>query len=288
MRIILTGVTGQLGRIAAETLLGKVPADRLVAVARNTEKAAWLAGKGVEVRHGDYNDLSSLLKAFEGGGKLLFVSSSEASDETLRALQHATVVRAAKLYGVSHIAYTSLYRAQESRLALGMLHRTTENMIRMSGIPYTFLRNTFYTEVFVNESLRQAVESGALVTPIATAGLNTASRADMAKAAAAVLTSDGHENRIYEIAASKLWTMKELARILSDVSGKKVELKPVSVGEYEKILAGSGMPGPVAAMFAALYGQLEEGEFAQRSDDLANLIGETTPLEAVVKRALSA
>jgi NAD(P)H dehydrogenase (quinone) len=286
MRIIVTGVTGQLGRIAAEALLEKLPADRLVAVARNVEKAAYLAERGVEVRHGDYNDLASLLKAFEGGGKLLFVSGSEASDETLRALQHATVVRAAKLSGVSHIAYTSIYRAQESRLALSMLHRTTENMIRLSGIPFTFLRNTFYTEVFVNPSLRQAVDSGALVTPIATAGLNTASRADMAKAAAAVLSSDGHENRIYEIAAPKLWTMKELAQALTDVSGKSVELKPVTVAEYERILAGTGMPAPVAAMFAALCGQLEEGEFAQTSDDLAKLIGETTPLEAVVKRAL--
>jgi len=138
----------------------------------------------------------------------------------------------------------------------------------------------------VNPSLRQAVDSGALVTPIATAGLNTASRADMAKAAAAVLSSDGHENRIYEIAAPKLWTMKELAQALTDVSGKSVELKPVTVAEYERILAGTGMPAPVAAMFAALYGQLEEGEFAQTSDDLAKLIGETTPLEAVVKRAL--
>ena len=287
MRMIVTGVTGQLGRIAAETLLGKVPADRLVAVARNVEKAAWLAERGVEVRHGDYNDLFSLLKAFEGGGKLLFVSSSEAGDETLRALQHANVVRAAKLSGVAHIAYTSLYRAQESRLALAMLHRTTENMIRLSGIPYTFLRNTFYTEVFVNESLRQAVESGALVTPIATAGLNTASRADMARAAAAVLASDGHENRIYEIAAPKLWTMKELARILSDISGRTVELKPVTTAEYERMLAGAGMPGPVAAMFAALYGQLEEGEFASVSDDLKHLIGGTTPLEEVANRALN-
>mgnify|MGYP002623224811 FL=1 len=287
MRIIVTGVTGQLGRIAAETLLERVPADRLIAVARQVEKAAWLAEKGVEVRHGDYNDLASLLKAFEGGEKLLFVSSSEASDESLRALQHATVTRAAKLSGIKHVAYTSIYRAQESRLALSLLHRTTENMIRLSGIPYTFLRNTFYTEVFVNESLRRAVDSGALVTPIATAGLNTASRADMAKAAAAVLTSDGHENRIYEIAAPKLWTMKELAQILSDVSGKPVELKPATAAEYAKLLAGSGMPEPVAAMFAALYAQLEEGEFAQPSDDLARLIGETTPLEAVVKRALA-
>jgi NAD(P)H dehydrogenase (quinone) len=287
MRIIVTGVTGHLGRIAAETLLTKLPADRLIAVARNVEKAAWLAEKGVEVRHGDYNDLASLVKAFEGGGKLLFVSSSEASDETLRALQHATVVRAAKLSGIGHIAYTGIFRAQESRLALSMLHRTTENMIRLSGIPYTFLRNTFYTEVFVNESLRQAVESGALVTPIATAGLNTASRVDMAKAAAAVLASDGHENRIYEITAPKLWTMKELAGILSDVTGKPVELKPVTAAEYANFLEGAGMPGPVAAMFAALYGQLEEGEFVSVSDDLTRLIGETTPLETVVKRALA-
>jgi NAD(P)H dehydrogenase (quinone) len=75
--IVVTGVTGRLGRVVIEDLLTRVPADQLVAVARRPEKAADLAERGVTVRHGDYEDREGLSDAFVGADRLLFVSSSD-------------------------------------------------------------------------------------------------------------------------------------------------------------------------------------------------------------------
>lgn len=111
---------------------------------RNVEKASTLADQGVEVRHGDYNQPESLQKAFAGVSKLLFISGPD-SDNTLRIVQHANVVKAARDAGVKHIAYTG-YAFAESLIPLAYVHLATEYAIRTTNTPYTFLRNALYTD----------------------------------------------------------------------------------------------------------------------------------------------
>lgn len=94
MSIVVTGATGQLGGLVIQHLLKKVPASQIIAIARNVEKASVLADQGMEVRHGDYDDPKSLEKAFASASKLLFISSPD-TDNTLRIVQHANVVKAA-------------------------------------------------------------------------------------------------------------------------------------------------------------------------------------------------
>ena len=103
MTVAVTGATGQLGSLVIKHLLNKLPANQIVAVVRNIEKAAPLAAQGVEVRYGNYMDQASLVKAFIGIPKLLLISSPDAFDETLRMVQHANAIRAAKMAGVEHI-----------------------------------------------------------------------------------------------------------------------------------------------------------------------------------------
>ena len=109
MTILVTGASGQLGRLVVDDLLTRgVPAADIVATARNTDSLADLAARGVDVRRADYTDPASLKTAFEGVDSLLLVSSSEIGQ---RAAQHANVVDAAVATGVSLIAYTSIANA---------------------------------------------------------------------------------------------------------------------------------------------------------------------------------
>ena len=148
MAIIITGATGQLGGLAVQHLLDKkVPANQIVAVVRNVEKAAPLAALGIEIRHGDYNDGPSLEKAFAGASKILFVPSPDAHDETLRMAQHINVIQASKKAGAGHIIYYGFAFGEHSKLPLALTHLSTEEAIRAAGIPYTFLRNSLYREV---------------------------------------------------------------------------------------------------------------------------------------------
>lgn len=141
MKIIVTGATGSLGVLVVQHLLRKVPAGHIAAVARNLQKAAPLAELGIEIRQGDYNDPQSLQEAFKDGTKLLFISSPE-TDDSLRVVQHAHVVKAARDAGIRHIAYTGFAFAKDNPFAL--VHLATEYAIRAAKLPFTFLRNGGY------------------------------------------------------------------------------------------------------------------------------------------------
>lgn len=285
MSIVVTGATGQLGGLVIQHLLKKVPASQIVASVRNVKKASNLADLGVEVRYGDYNDFESMKKSFAGASKVLFISSPD-YDNTLRVRQHANVVQAARDAGVKHIVYTGYAFAEESKLSLAHLHLATEYAIRTTNIPYTFLRNSLYTEVFVNPGLKAAVEHGALVTNAGSGRLNTVTRNDLALAAATVLTEDGHENRTYTLVSNQTWSFDDLAQILTKLSGKKVVHRSVSFDEAKENFVKSGLPEPFAVEVAKIYQAIAEGETAKTSDDLQKLIGSVTPLEEIVIQVL--
>jgi NAD(P)H dehydrogenase (quinone) len=285
MSIVITGATGQLGGLVIQNLLKTVSASEIVAVVRNVEKASALATLGVEIRQGDYLDPESLQKAFADADKLLFISSPD-SDDTLRVVQHANVVKAARDAGVKHIAYTSYAFAEMSKIPLAQVHLATEHAIRTTNIPYTFLRNSLYTEVFVNPALHASVEHGAVVTNTGAGRLNTVSREDLALAAAAVLIGEGHQNKTYSLVSGQTWSYDELSQIISEVSGKQVVHQSVSFDEEKHILLNAGLPEAIAVLMAGIYHAVSEGETSQTADDLQNLIGSPTPLKVTVKQAL--
>ncbi len=285
MSIVVTGATGFLGKLVIEHLLKKMPANEIIASVRNVEKASNLTEFGVEVRYGDYLDYDSMKKSFEGASKLLFVSSPD-SDNTFRIRQHATVVQAARDAGVKHIAYTGYAFGEESQIPLAFVHMATEYAIRSTNIPYTFLRNALYTEVFVNPGTAGAVAAGEIVTNAGNGKLNAVSREDLALAAATVLTEEGHENKSYNLVNPQPWTFDELADILSEVSGKSVIHRSVSYNEAKDYLIMVGLPEPIAELSAGIYQTISEGETAKTSNDLTNLIGTPTSLKDLVKQAL--
>jgi NAD(P)H dehydrogenase (quinone) len=269
--IVVTGVTGQLGRIVIEDLLERVPADQLAAVARSPEKAADLAGRGVDVRHGDYADPSTLPAAFAGADRLLFVSSSDV-EHGVRVGQHRNVVAAAVEAGVGQLAYTSAIIADKGPLFLAA-HQATEAAILDSGLTYTLLRNTFYTEGFVNPGLAAAVDAGELTAPAIGHPLATATIADLAHAASAVLVTDGHENTVHEL-RGPLWTYAELAEQLSAVAGKQVRYREA--------------PDADAGPLGFLLPILRDPEFGRTTPDLEKLLGRpATPVEDVVRTLFS-
>lgn len=141
--IVVTGATGHLGRLVMAALLKKMPASSIVAAVRNGEKARDLAALGVIVRYADYNLPQTWDAALKDADKVLLISSSEVGQ---RAKQHRSVIDAARRAGVKLLVYTSVLRCDTSPLGLAAEHKETEAMIRASGIPFTLLRNSWYTE----------------------------------------------------------------------------------------------------------------------------------------------
>ncbi|MDO3410006.1 SDR family oxidoreductase [Saccharibacillus sp. CPCC 101409] len=288
-KIIVTGASGHLGAAAIRHLLDLgVNASDIAGVVRDKARAAELAGLGVELRLGDYDDAASLATAFEGGEKLLFVSASS-MDNTLRVRQHATVVEAARNAGIEHIAYTGFAFADKMNIGLENVHLATEYAIRTTGIPYTFLRNGFYLDLLVNEGTSAVAEAGTVISAAPTGRMNYVTRDNLARAAAVALTSEGHENKIYELTAPQPFTYDEYAAVLAEVSGKPVRHTALPAPEAVSALVAAGVPeGGAGFMVHVVDTAIESGQFAAPSDDLVKLIGDDyTPLktavEAVVK-----
>ncbi|MGW2129791.1 SDR family oxidoreductase [Streptomyces coelicoflavus] len=282
MSIVVTGATGHLGRHVVRQLLEKVPADRVTAVVRDRDKAADLADRGVRLAVADYNSPETFDGLFAAGDRVLLISGNEFDKG--RVQQHTVVIDAAKKAGVALLAYTS---APESlRAALADDHRATEEVLVGSGVPYTLLRNGWYHENYT-EQLAPVLEHGAVVQAAGEGRVSSASRADYAAAAVAVLTGEGHENTAYELGGDEAWSFAEYAAELSRQTGREIAYRPVSVEAYTGILTGAGVPGPLADVFAGVDAAIAEGELVVSTGDLSRLAGRpTTPLAEAVTAAL--
>ena len=214
--IVVTGATGRLGQLVIDGLLPQVPPAQIVAAVRTPAKAGSLAARGVTVRAADYNEPEQLRAAFTGADRVLLISSN---DPRQSVTQHTAVIEAARQAGAGLLAYTSLWHADTSTLLTAVPHRLTEPIIRDSGVPYTFLRNNLYTEHYAPQ-IRQAVTSGTFVGSAGTGRVASATRADYAAAAVAVLTGHGHENKVYELGGDVAWSYAELAAVLSSSPGR--------------------------------------------------------------------
>ena len=283
MTIAITGATGHLGRLVIDKLKSRVPADRIVALVRSPGKAADL---GVEARAFDYNDRhESLAPALVGVDTLLLISGSEVGKRTT---QHGNVIRAATRAGVKWIVYTSLLHAERTPIDIAPEHVATERALQASGIPFTILRNGWYTENYAG-AIRGALAGGALIGSAGQGRISSATRADFADAAVAVLTGDRatHAGKTYELAGDTAWTLDDLAAELSRQTGKSIAYRNLPEAEYTKALAGSGMPDAFAQAVARYDVHTSQGALFDDSRQLSALIGRpTTPLAVAVTEVL--
>jgi NAD(P)H dehydrogenase (quinone) len=274
--VVVTGATGHLGRLVVENLLDRgVPADQVVAIGRRTQTLADLAERGVQVRRADFDDRASLDEALRGADSVLLVSGS---DVGRRVPQHARVIDAAKAAGVGHLVYTSAPHADTTPLVLAPEHKATEELIRASGLPFTILRNGWYTENYLGD-LEQARTTGEVVSSVGAGRVASASRADYAAAAAAVLTGTGHDGAVYELSGDTAWDYTDLAAAISQVIGRDVVYRPVTPAERLSGLLAAGLDEGTAQFVVALEDNTRAGLLAETTGELARLIGRpTTPL----------
>ena len=281
--IVVTGASGQLGRLAIKELLKTLPASEIVAAVRTPEKVSDLAALGVQVRLADYAQPATLDAAFKGAGKLLLISSSEVGQ---RLPQHRNAIDAAKRAGVGLVAYTSVLRADTSPLGLAGEHKATEALLKASGLPHVVLRNGWYTENYL-ASVPTALQHGAYIGSAGEGRIASAARADYAAAAAAVLTSADQAGKVYELAGDETYTLTELAAEISRQSGKTVVYQNLAEADLKEALLGAGLPEHVAGLLSDSDIGASKGALFDDSHQLSRLIGRpTTSLATLVKAAL--
>jgi NAD(P)H dehydrogenase (quinone) len=280
MKIAITGATGQLGRLVIAQLKTKVADENLVALVRSASKAADL---GVEAREANYDDQTTLETALKGIDTVLLISGSEIGK---RVQQHQNIIDAAKKNGVQRIVYTSLLKADTSTISFAEEHRLTEAALKASGITYTILRNGWYTENYAG-SIPGAVAGGGFIGSVGEAKIASAGRIDFAEAAAAVLATEGHEGKVYELSGAPAWTLTDLAAEISKQSGKDIPYVNLSEADYAAALVGFGLPEELSKSIASWDVAASKGDLFDENDALSELIGRpTTPLATIVADTL--
>ena len=266
----ITGASGQLGRQVVENLLARgVPAGEIVAVVRSPEKVADLAARGVQVRQGDYSAPETLPAAVAGVRRLLLISGSEPGR---RVAQHSAVVDAARAAGVERLLYTSILRADTSTNPLAGEHRATEEVIAAAGLPYTFLRNSWYTENYTGQ-LAQYLQTGEIVGAAGAGRVSAAPRADYAAAAAAALAGDEGGAVVYELGGAS-FDFTELAAAVTEATGTKVSYRDLPADAYAAVLREqAGLDAATAEFVAGIDTSIARGDLETGNDDLARLIG---------------
>ena len=276
MSLIITGATGHLGRLVVDSLLARgIPASDIVATGRSTDKLADLAARGVTVAELDYAKPETVAAVVKAGDTLLLVSGSEPGN---RFEHHAAVIDAAKAAGVARIVYTSATNATTSALVLAPDHKATEEYLVASGVPFTILRNGWYTENYAGE-VEKGRENGAIVASVGDGRIASASRADYAEAAAVVLTTEGHEGQVYELSGDVSWDFDDLAAAIGGIVGREVVYTRLTPEEHSALLTSFGLDEGTVGFVVGLDGNIRDGLLGETPGVLSRLIGRpTTPM----------
>jgi NAD(P)H dehydrogenase (quinone) len=259
MSVVVTGASGHLGRLVAEELLERVPSSELVLVTRHPEAIADLGERGATVRRGDFDDPDTLVPAFEGGESMLLISTLSVGR---RVPQHRAAIEAASAAGIRRLVYTSFPKpvADHPVGPIATEHGETEAILHESGLEWTVLRNATYAELQVPPGAL-AVAGGKLYTNAGDGRLVSVSRRDCARVAAAVMTTDGHAGKTYDVTGQEALSQTELAGLLSEVSGRAVELVPVGDRMLSWGLTRHGAPKPIARAIVAFGKAVREGYY---------------------------
>lgn len=266
MKYLVTSGTGGLATKAIEVLIELVGAENVVTTARSLEKAQRLTELGVEVRQADYLDKDSLVQAFKGIDRLLFVSSNVLDR---RREQHQNVVDAAVENDVSFIVYTSMVDIKGTGF-LTPDHTYTEEIVAKSGLNYAISRHNWY---FENEAaLFKAIQDNGQYRYTSGDGkVGWVTRDDLAEADARILAGVAPEQQIYEMSGEPI-TYVELATELEAGTDKHVEMISLTDPEYITQMRELGMSEGALGFVLRTQKDFRNGVFDVENSDLEKVL----------------
>ena len=263
-KIAVTGVTGNLGGMVSR--LCKKNGIEVRNLARNVEKAEKLGFSNVF--KSSYDKSEDTVKSLEGIEVLFMVSGSENPN---RVQQHKDFIDAAKIAGVSHVIYLSFYNASKNSIfTLGRDHYATEEYIKENGFKYTFLRDNFYADFFVD----LCREYGEIKGPAGNGKVSAVVRSDVSEVVAKILENPGKcENQTLNMTGPEELSMDEIVKTVSKYFGKEIKYIEETVEEaYESRKIWKAEQWEYDS-WVSTYTAIAENEQSGISNDIEKVLG---------------
>jgi NAD(P)H dehydrogenase (quinone) len=239
-KIVITGASGLYGRSATDKLIARGRAADLILITRTPHKLADRVGQGCEVRYGDFDLPETLASAVIGAEKMLLISGTRVG---ARVVQHKAAIDAAAAAGVKHVVYTSFVDiSPENPAIVAIDHRETEALIKASGMAWTMLRDAHYADAMILNAGPGFIASGMWLTSTAGAREAMVWRDDCVESAVSVLTGSGHENKVYRITGPNSENFAEVAAMLSEITGRPVQLTETDDAGMYAMFDAMGIP----------------------------------------------
>jgi uncharacterized protein YbjT (DUF2867 family) len=256
--ILVTGATGLNGKALIRRLSAKgVPLRALV---RNVAKAAELAAlPNVEIVVADMAKPETLAPALRGVERAMLNSSA---DPAMVEVQSNVIAAAAKA-GVKHVVKLSgIMPELDSPFRFARMHGEIEKRLEASGMAFTHLRAGEFMPSYFRQ-VPSIVAKGALFLPMENQRIASIDVGDLAEIAALVLTSSGHEGKIYPLTGPEALTMAEVAEKLSAATGKTIKYINVPPEDAKKAQLAAGAPPYIADALAELFAERRKGKESQ-------------------------
>lgn len=269
MKIGVSGASGQLGSAVVQALAKTVAAEKLVAISRTPKTDRTYAG-----RLGDYDQSETLVAAYQGLDRLLLIPGADLRPG-IRSRQMLAAVDAAAQAQVGHVFLLSATGTQrEGESAVGAAYWHSEQALIKSAIPaWTILRMSYFSETLVEE-VRMSLTAGGLAA-LEDSRVSFVSRGDVAKAAAAALTSEGHEGAIYQLTGPETLRGKAVCRLVAQHIQRPFALNVMPADVLRAGLLKTGLPEVVADAVVSMKTRQARGAYDIVSGDIVRLTGGT-------------
>ncbi len=263
-RIVVTGATGNLGRRVATRLAASGNGQLLLV--RDPARAPTLPGAAVA--RASFTDGALIRAAIEPDDTVLMVSAGE---DRHRVAQHAAFVDAVVSAGAGRLVYVSFVGGRaDATFTLVRDHWATEQYIRGTGIPFTFLRDNLYADFLP----MMVGGDGVIRGPAGSGRAAVVAQDDIADVAAAVLRSPAdHEGATYQLTGPEALTMAEIAAVIATSSGRSVTFHDESLDEAFRSRAAYGAPDWQVEAWVSTYTAIAKGELEAVSDDIERIAG---------------
>jgi NAD(P)H dehydrogenase (quinone) len=268
-RLIVTGAGGQLGR-AIVSYLASTHTPNVIAASRHPEQLRTPCD--YEARRIDFDDPGSMGSAFRGIDRALIISTDRVDPGGGRIRQHCAAIEAAAAAGVQHLLYTSMLNPERSLIPFAADHLETEAAIERSGIDFTILRVSSYTEN-LSPQVAAAFDTGTWQTCAGDGRINYVARNDVARTAAAALVSSAAGRQRIDVTGPQPLSTAEIVTIAERLAAAPLEILQLSDEQRADAARAAGISEDLAPMLVATEANMRAGNFDVASRAVEDLTG---------------